>query len=212
MPLEIHAYTLGPLDNNTYLLVDTGTQLAAIVDPAFDSLTLVETLRENHWQPAAIWITHAHFDHIAGVAELLCAWGNPLPIFLHPADLPLWQSGGGAGYFGFQIEPGPTPTEMLRDGQTVTLGDSQLLVMHVPGHSLGHVVYYSQPAQALLSGDVLFQGSIGRTDLPGGDFDGLVSGIKQKLFTLPDDTRVYPGHGPSSTIGMEKAHNPFLVD
>jgi glyoxylase-like metal-dependent hydrolase (beta-lactamase superfamily II) len=210
MSLEIYTFTLGPLENNTYVAVDTETKMAVVIDPAFDSAEIAEVARQKGWQLSAIWITHAHFDHIAGVEELTKAWGKPIPVGIHPADISLWQSGGGAGYFGVRFNSGPTPTQLFEDNGTLTLGKSQFQVYHIPGHSRGHVVIYSEESQALFCGDVIFQGSVGRTDLPGGDFDELIAGIQKKVMTLPDDTRLLPGHGSESTVGRERETNPFL--
>ncbi|MDD5369926.1 MAG: MBL fold metallo-hydrolase [Anaerolineaceae bacterium] len=210
MSLEILSFVLGPLANNTYLIADLTTGAAAIVDPSFDSTQVVQALRQRGWRLEAIWITHAHFDHIAGVAEVNKGWGAPVSVALHPEDLPLWESKGGARSFGVTIDPGPAPDTMLSGGQVLQLGDSHLEVRHVPGHSRGHVVIYSASAGALFCGDVIFQGSIGRTDLPGGDFDELVAGIRSQVLTLPDTTRLLPGHGPETTVGEEKLRNPFL--
>jgi glyoxylase-like metal-dependent hydrolase (beta-lactamase superfamily II) len=211
MSLEILSFVLGPLANNTYLAVDTSTGDAAIVDPSFDSTRVVQVLRQRGWQLEAIWLTHAHFDHIAGVAEVIRAWGATVPITLHPDDLPLWESKGGSQYFGVAIDPGPPPSAMFSDRQLLQLGESHLEVRHVPGHSRGHVVIYSASAEALFCGDVIFQGSVGRTDLPGGDFDELIAGIRSQVLTLPDSTRLLPGHGPETTVGEERLNNPFLV-
>lgn len=210
MSLEMLPFVLGPLDNNTYLLVDQETGSAVIIDPAFDCGEVVDIIRRKGWQLAAIWITHAHFDHIAGVPEVLAAWGKPVPVALHPADLPLWRSNGGADAFGFMLNPGPEPAFLVEDGQFLDLGESRVEVRLVPGHSQGHVMYYAAQIAALFCGDVIFRGSIGRTDLEGGNFDLLIEGIRAKVLTLPDNTRLFPGHGPDTTVEMEKKYNPFL--
>ncbi len=209
MPVEIHTYTLGPLENNTYLLVDSATRQAAIIDPSFDVQRLLPILQENGWQLAQVWLTHAHFDHIAGV-KLLCAAFPGLPVALHPADLDLWRNGGGAPIFGIQMDTGPEPSLPLAHAQMLALGESQVEVRHTPGHTRGHVVFYCAAAQTLFSGDLLFKHSVGRTDLPGGDENQLLQSIYTQVLTLPVETRLLSGHGPASTLQAEVEENPYI--
>jgi glyoxylase-like metal-dependent hydrolase (beta-lactamase superfamily II) len=213
--LHISTFVLGPLQNNVYLLEELETRRAVIVDPAYDSRRLLPILKEKHLDLQAIWLTHAHFDHFAGIAELIPqhpAAESPhrIPIGLHPADLPVWQSRGGADSFGFFIPPLPTPDLDFFDGQKLTIGPAVVEVRHVPGHSPGHVVFYLPDNKAVVCGDVVFRGSIGRTDLPGGDFQTLLNHIRSQVLSLPDVTRLLPGHGPATTIGAERMQNPFL--
>jgi glyoxylase-like metal-dependent hydrolase (beta-lactamase superfamily II) len=152
--------------------------------------------------------THGHCDHCGGNAGVVAATGAPLAI--HLADLPLLQSLEHQGrMFGVAFPPSPEPDVFLEAGQFVPVGETRFEVRHSPGHSPGHIVLVT-PGTAFV-GDVLFEGSIGRTDLPGGDFGQLIHSIKSQLLTLPDDTVVYSGHGPATTIGAERATNPFLV-
>jgi len=221
--MEISTFVLGPLQNNVYLLEDPETRRAVIVDPGYESRRLLPLLQEKNLELQAIWLTHAHFDHFAGVGELIPPVdrlvdqpGTPagtqrgISIGLHPADLPLWQSRGGADDFGFFIPPLPVPDLAFFDGQSLRFGSTHVEVRHVPGHSPGHVVFFLPEKKSVLCGDTIFQGSIGRTDLPGGDLDSLLNHIRSQVLSLPDDTRLMPGHGPATTVGAERRKNPFL--
>lgn len=209
MAPEIVRLVLGPMENNTYLLSDSGQ--AVVVDPSFDSETVLEVVGKRGWELTAIWLTHAHFDHIAGVQTIQQASGkDPLPVGLHTEDLPLWQQGGGARLFGMNIEPGPAPSIHFEHGQMLTLGSSQIEVRHAPGHTPGHVMFYSVDSAAMLVGDVIFYHGIGRTDLPGGSHDVLMRSIRDQVLTLPAQTRLLSGHGPETTVEEELAENPFL--
>jgi glyoxylase-like metal-dependent hydrolase (beta-lactamase superfamily II) len=210
MPLDIVLFTLGPLNNNTFLAADRATGQAALIDPAVGSETAVREAENRGWRLQAIWLTHAHFDHFSGAGEAVQAWGAQLPVGLHPADLPLWKQKGGAARFGMDIDPGPEPTLFFTPGEDLLLGESRLEVRFIPGHTAGHVVFYSAADKTAFCGDVIFSGSVGRTDLPGGDFDLLVAGIRREILTLPDDTRLLPGHGPATTVGRERKYNPFI--
>jgi hydroxyacylglutathione hydrolase len=208
--MEIQTYVLGPLENNTYLLADPNNGEAAVVDPSFGSRAIAEEAARHGWKIGQIWLTHAHFDHLAGVSELVNALSGPVRVGLHPADLALYYERGGADQFGISIPPGPEPVLFFSHGLVLKLGKASLEVRHVPGHTPGHVVFFAAVEKALLCGDVIFRGSIGRTDLPGGDFDTLITGIRTQVLTLPEDTRLLSGHGPESTVRIEKETNPFL--
>jgi glyoxylase-like metal-dependent hydrolase (beta-lactamase superfamily II) len=158
----------------------------------------------------SIWLTHAHFDHMGGTAELVDHSKPIPPVALHSKDLPLWRVQGGAAFFGMKIDPGPEPTIELFHGQDLHLGEQQFKVLHAPGHTAGHVMFYNQAREVCFCGDVIFQGSIGRTDLPGGDYDTLINSIQTQVMTLPDETVLLSGHGPQSSVGLEKQYNPFL--
>ena len=156
---------------------------------------------------SAIWLTHAHLDHVLGVACVREVTGAP--IYLHPGDRALYDELPQQGVlFGIPAPRPPAPQFELAHGQRLVLGSIEVEVRHVPGHSPGHVCFVAPGV--VFCGDVLFAGSIGRTDLPGGDFATLIAGIRRELLSLPDATVVYPGHGPATTIGAEKANNPFL--
>lgn len=209
--LEIVKFVLGPVMTNAYLIADPQSGDAAVIDPADKGQVILSAARKKGWRIANIWLTHAHFDHIAGAAELADGLSPAPPVALHPEDYPLWRLQGGAPYFGMKIDPGPEPTVDLYQGQALHLGSNQLEVRHVPGHTPGHVLFYCAPEGVAFVGDVIFQGSIGRTDLPGGDYDTLIKSIQTQVLTLPDETRLLSGHGPETTVGRERRANPFLA-
>jgi len=208
--LEIVTFTLGPAQTNAYLIADLEGREAAVIDPAWDGHLILAEAERRGWRIAHLWYTHAHFDHIGGAGAIANAL-NPLPLVaLHPADHVLWRAEGGAPLFGFKIDPGPEPTIDLGDGQVLKLGNTRLEVRFTPGHTPGHCVFYSAVDNVCFCGDLIFAGSVGRTDLPGGDGDALAASIKSKIFTLPDQTRLLSGHGPETTVGEERHSNPFV--
>ncbi len=208
--LEIKTLILGPVQTNTYLVADSDTRDAAVIDPAWDGELILSEARSRGWRIAHLWYTHAHFDHIGGAAEIADAL-NPLPLVaLHPNDHVLWRAGGGGAFFGFEIDPGPEPTIDFYQGQILKLGSVEFEVRFTPGHTTGHCVLYVESEKLCFCGDLIFNGSVGRTDLPGGDWDTLVNSIKTQIFILPDDTRLLSGHGPETTVGQEKQFNPYL--
>lgn len=210
--LSIVEFTLGPVQTNTYLIADPGTGEAVVIDPADRGDLIVAEAEKHRWRISNIWLTHAHFDHLAGAASVADRCAPPPPVALHPADYPLWRIQGGAPIFGMRIDPGPEPTIDLGHGQILHLGSNQFEVRHAPGHTPGHVVFYCPAENVLFCGDVIFNGSIGRTDLPGGDFNTLIASIESQVLTLPDKTRLLSGHGPETTVGTERRYNPFLVE
>ncbi len=216
--LDIVSFTLGPVMTNTYLLADTDTKEAAVIDPAWDGHIILNEAGKRGWNIRHIWVTHAHFDHMGGTAAVVEGL-NPSPVVaLHPADLPLWQSQGGAPLFGYRIQSTVLPNLDLTHGKTLKVGNHTFEVRHAPGHTPGHVMFYCadpgaerrQRAGVLFSGDVIFRRSVGRTDLPGGDWDTLLQSIRQQVLTLPDETRILPGHMEETTVGEERRGNPFL--
>ena len=208
--LEIKTLTLGPAETNAYLVADSDTRDAAVIDPAWDGGLILSEARSRGWRIAHLWYTHAHFDHIGGAAEIADAL-NPLPLVaLHPNDHVLWRAGGGGAFFGFEIDPGPEPTIDFYQGQILKLGSVEFKVRFTPGHTTGHCVLYVESEKLCFCGDLIFNGSVGRTDLPGGDWDTLVNSIKTQIFTLPDDTRLLSGHGPETTVRQEKQFNLFV--
>lgn len=208
--ISIVKLTLGPVETNTYLIADPDTKETIVIDPADRGDLIVAEAIKRGWHIASIWLTHAHFDHLAGVAAVADKCSPPPPVALHPADYPLWRMEGGAMFFGMHIDPGPEPSIDLYHGQILNVGTNQIEVRHAPGHTRGHVMFYSPTERLLFCGDVIFQGSIGRTDLPGGDFRTLLASIESQVLTLPDDTILLPGHGPKTTVGEERRLNPFL--
>ena len=208
--LEIIPFTLGLVMTNSYLVADSETGEAVVIDPADEGQVIVTTAKQRGWRIGNIWLTHAHFDHIAGAGEVADQLNPPPPVALHPDDYSLWRLQGGAPLFGMRIDPGPEPSIDLYHGQLLNLGSFQFEVRYTPGHTRGHVLFFCDQERIAFCGDVIFQGSIGRTDLPGGDFDTLISSIRNQVLTLPEDTRLFSGHGPETTVGREKKYNPFL--
>ena len=208
--LEIATFTLGPVQTNAYLVADSETRDAAVIDPAWDGQIILVEARKRGWRIAHLWYTHAHFDHIGGAGAIADGL-NPLPLVaLHPNDHILWRAEGGAPLFGYKIDPGPEPTIDLEQGQILKLGSVEFEVRFTPGHTAGHCIFYVASAQVCFCGDLIFHESVGRTDLPGGDWDILVNSIKTQVFTLPDETQLLSGHGPETTVGQEKKYNPFV--
>jgi glyoxylase-like metal-dependent hydrolase (beta-lactamase superfamily II) len=210
MSLEIATFTLGPVETNAYLIADSSSGDAAVIDPAWNGHIILAEALKRGWRIAHLWYTHAHFDHIGGAGAIADAL-NPLPLVaLHPADHDLWKDAGGASLFGFQIDPGPEPTIDFTHGQVLHLGNNSLEVRCTPGHTPGHVVLYCAAAGVCFCGDLIFAGSVGRTDLPGGSWEALEQSIQTQIYSLPDETRLLSGHGSETTVGKEKMSNPFV--
>jgi hydroxyacylglutathione hydrolase len=201
---------LGPLANNTYITADPQTRRADVIDPSFEPEVILQKAAQAGLQIEAVWLTHAHFDHIAGTAGLLAGLMPVPPVGLHPADLPLWRENGGARMFGYSIDAGPLPTLLLEHGQILSLGSSQVEVRHTPGHSPGHVVFYAAAVGVVFCGDLIFRRSVGRTDLPGSSTAQLAESIRSQIYTLPPEVRLLPGHGPETSVGEELADNPYV--
>jgi glyoxylase-like metal-dependent hydrolase (beta-lactamase superfamily II) len=210
--LEILTLTLGPAQTNAYLVADSETREAAVIDPSWDGYLILAEAQQRGWRIAHLWYTHAHFDHIGGAGEIADAL-NPLPLVaLHPEDHVLWRAGGGGAFFGYNIDPGPEPTIDLYQGQILRLGKVHLEVRFTPGHTRGHCVFYVAESGICFCGDLIFAGSVGRTDFPDGDFGTLERSIREQIYTLPDSTRLLSGHGPETTVGEEKRTNPFVSE
>jgi hydroxyacylglutathione hydrolase len=208
--LEIVSFILGPAQTNAYLVADAETKEAAVIDPAWDGHIILKAAQDRTWRIGHLWYTHAHFDHIGGAAAIADAL-NPLPhVALHADDHVLWRAGGGGPAFGFEIDPGPEPTIDFEHGMTLKLGSSDFEVRHTPGHTRGLCVLYVAKENVCFCGDLIFKGSVGRTDLPGGDWDALENSIRTQIFTMPDETRLLSGHGPETTVGYEKLNNPYV--
>jgi hydroxyacylglutathione hydrolase len=205
--LEVVALPNGQLAENCYLVADGATGEAVIIDPGEESSMFLAELDTRRWSLRAIWLTHAHVDHIMGVGAVRRATGAP--IHLHPLDRPLYDALPQYGaWLGMRLDPPPPPDLELRPGTEVRVGRYAYEVRFTPGHSPGSVSFVGHGM--VFGGDVLFNGSIGRTDLPGGDAATLLSTLQTQFLSLPDSTVVHSGHGPDTTIGVERLTNPFL--
>jgi hydroxyacylglutathione hydrolase len=193
---------------NCFIIADPSTRDAVLVDPGEEGELFIRRIEHERLSLRAVWLTHAHLDHVMGVQAVIDH--AKVPIYLHPADRPLYDNMKSQGqWLGVGAATAPPPDRDLNHGDRLTVGGCPFEVRHVPGHSPGGVAFVGDGV--VLSGDALFAGSIGRTDLPGGDGATLLTSIREQLLTLPDETVVYPGHGPETTIGTERSTNPFLT-
>jgi glyoxylase-like metal-dependent hydrolase (beta-lactamase superfamily II) len=207
--LLVHQLSVGPLQVNCFVVSCQKTHEAMVIDPGEEGPRILHLAESNGLDVKKVVNTHGHFDHIGANQPVKEATGATL--MLHKEDLPLLQNArASAQAYGLTVSPSPDPDEFLKEGDVFSVGEHSFSIFHVPGHSPGSICLFSDGH--LFVGDVLFAGSIGRTDLPGGDFDALVEGVREKLFQLPADTVVHPGHGPDTTIGREKQMNPFVGD
>jgi len=211
MAFQVHTVVSEPFMENTYLLWLAGREDAVVVDPGLEPDAVLEALAERGLRPAAILNTHGHGDHIAGNAALKEAFPDA-PLIIGVGDSPLLSDAmlNMSILFGFEVLS-PPADRLVREGETLEFAGIRFEVLDVPGHSPGHVVFIIRgKPDVVIGGDVLFRGSVGRTDFPGGSFEQLASGIRSKLWPLADESVVYPGHGPATTIGEEKRTNPFV--
>jgi len=207
--LTLRTYTVGPMDNNTFLIGDERSRDAVIVDPGFGSEDVLDEIRSEGWAVRLILNTHAHLDHVSENAAFADAFG--CGIGLHPADGPLMEAlSVQAGWFGVPAPRTVAPSLALADGMRVAIGGESVDVIHTPGHSPGSVCFAGP--DWVVVGDLVFAGGIGRADLPGGDYDTLISSIRSRILSLDDGVRLFPGHGPATTVGQERRTNPFLLD
>jgi hydroxyacylglutathione hydrolase len=209
---KVQSFENNPYQENTYILYDDSGE-CAIIDPGMETgkeqNAVVSFIRDHGLKPVLLLNTHCHIDHVLGNKFIFDQYG--LQPQFHINELPLLEAViSYAPSMGILYEPSPLPELYLPEEGTVEFGETQLHLVFAPGHSPGHLCFYDRRANLLIGGDVLFRGSIGRTDLPGGSFTQLIDNIEQKLFLLPDDCTVYPGHGRETTIGYEKQTNPFL--
>ena len=198
---------VGPIVTNCFIVGCESTKEAVVIDPGDDPDKILMKLAESELKVKYLMNTHGHFDHVSANKRMKKATGAPIAI--HPEDEPMFNElSQSAKMFGLESENSPPADIHLNEGDDISFGEITFKVLHTPGHSKGGICLYTKGH--LFAGDTLFSGSIGRTDLPGGDFDTLISSVRQKIFPLDDDTIVYAGHGPETTIGREKATNPFL--
>lgn len=209
MSLSLTSYTVGPLAENCYLLADDNSKTAVLIDPGEEAPLLLDELSKKGLELTAIWLTHAHFDHV-GAVEGITSF-HKVPVYLHPADKPLYEHAAEAARrWDIPFQQPTAPTTDLSADQVLKFGGADIRCLFTPGHAPGHISFYIPSENFVVAGDALFEGSVGRTDLPGGDAEQLLKSIKTQLLTLPDETIVYPGHMHKTTIGKEKRTNPFI--
>ena len=207
--LVVHQMSVGPLQVNCFIASCSKTKEAVVIDPGEEGERILHVAEKEDLKIRKVVNTHGHFDHIGANLHIVEKTGAELMI--HADDLPLLQNARNhAEVYGLSVNASPEPDRLLEQGDTFQVGELSFRVFHVPGHSPGGICLLTEGH--LFVGDVLFSGSIGRTDLPGGDFDSLVEGVRERLFALPDETIVHPGHGPDTTIGRERQINPFVGD
>lgn len=206
--MKIDWVTVGPFQENSYLLSDDAGKRGVLVDPGDEPSRILDMVRRRGVAIDAVWLTHAHLDHIGAVSAVRREWS--VPVLLHADDLPLYQRAAQqAAFYGLPFEQPADPDRIIQHGEELHLGETRFVVRHVPGHSPGHVVFLAE--SLMIGGDLLFAGSIGRTDLPMSDPDAMEASLAS-IALLDPDVVVYPGHGPVTSIGAELATNPFLVD
>lgn len=210
--IEIQEFVFNPFQENTFILFDE-TKECIIIDPGCstnqEGETIKSFLKDRELDLVKMVFTHGHLDHVCGAAFIHDEFG--LFPQCHSLDQDLLEQVVAQGRsYGFELQAPPTPGKFLDEGDHIGFGNSSLKVLHTPGHSRGHIVLHNEAQKFLITGDVLFYGSIGRTDLHGGDYDTLIRSIQNKILPLADETKVYSGHGPSTTVGIEKLSNPYL--
>ena len=210
--ISIRSFVFNPIKENTYILFDE-TKECVIIDPGcYDNAERAELsgfIKDNNLKPVKLLNTHCHLDHIFGNGYVADTY--KLKLEMHQGEIPVLASYmQTAAVYGMDAEPSPEPSVFLNEGDIITFGNSKLEIVHTPGHSPGSITFYNTTQKFMIAGDVLFYGSVGRTDIPGGNHDVLSESITNKLLPLGDDFIVYSGHGPITTIGAEKKHNPFL--
>ena len=210
--MKIETFTFNDFSENTYVLYDD-SGFCIVIDPGCNSLDERNQLKgfidSNDLTPQFVFNTHCHIDHVLGNRFVTEAYN--ISLHAHKGEVPVLDSCEMVSkMYGIPYDPSPSIDTFIQEGDAVTFGNTSLKTLFTPGHSPASISLYHAPSSTLIAGDVLFRQSIGRTDLPGGNFDTLIHSIRSRFFTLPDDTIVYPGHGPETTIGYEKAYNPFL--
>jgi len=208
-PPDVIMLTNGAFAENCYLVADRDAGEVILVDPGEEADLFLARIESEQLALSAVWLTHAHLDHVLGVAEIKERTG--VPVWLHPADRPLYDHvpAQAATLVGMQVPAPPPPDHEIVPGHALSVGTCAFDVRYVPGHSPGSVAFVGEGMAFV--GDAVFAGSVGRVDLPGGDGPTLIRSIREQILTLPDETVLYPGHGPATTVGRERATNPFLT-
>lgn len=210
-PIEILTRTLGPIETNAYIVGDRASGQAILIDPVDDAPQLVKAAADAGFEIALILATHAHFDHVLASAALKELTGAPFVLHTEAAPMLRDLPAQGQMFFGSPFPPAAEPDRLITsEDEIIELGAIRLHPLYTPGHAPGHLAFYMPAQKVVFSGDALFAGSIGRTDLPGGSTDLLIGSIVHKLLTLDDDVRVLPGHDEATTIGIERRENPYL--
>ncbi|MFC1707750.1 MBL fold metallo-hydrolase [Planctomycetota bacterium] len=209
--MRVETVSIGMFQAQAHIAIDEATSECAIIDTGENGVGIKEAVDRIGAKPVFVLLTHGHIDHAGGLAEMRRCYPE-VPIRMHKGDLPYVENMVTQGrMFGVEVEPAPPLDTFLHGGEQIDIGSGVCLkVIATPGHSPGGVVFYEPHAHVAFVGDTLFQGSIGRTDLPGGSAKTLLSSLRERVLTFPEETRCYTGHGPSTTVGEEKAHNPFL--
>jgi len=206
----LEGFPVGPIQANCYIVGDENSHKGVVIDPGDEADRILERLAHHNLEAEIIFNTHGHFDHVGGNKKLKEVTGAKIAI--HPDDVHyLNKLSESAAAWGMAAENSPPPDMLLADGQVVEADGLRFTVLHTPGHSPGSVSLVLEGTDIVFTGDLIFAGSIGRTDFPGGDYNALIQSVKEKIFTLGDDVRILSGHGPQTTVGFEKQHNPFFT-
>lgn len=210
--MEVYKLVFSPIEINTYIIADNSGNCAIIDCGCYEEaecIELTDFIAAHSFKPVTLLNTHCHLDHVFGNGFILSKYG--LKTISHAEDEPNRINAPRQSLlFGLEMETPPEPASFIQDGEKVFFGNEEMIALHVPGHTAGSIAFYSEKHSIVFTGDALFAGSIGRTDLPGGNFDTLINSIRSKLFTLHPETVVYPGHGPKTTIERELRNNPFF--
>ena len=206
----IEQLTVGSFETNCYILRSSEAQKdCLLIDAGLEAEPLIDYLSENHLNPLAVILTHGHIDHIAGLVFLQKNWPE-IKVYIHKLDVPMLEGKDNLSEFTGQTLSRLKADFLLEDGQVIEIAGIKLKVFHTPGHTPGSICLYSSDDKIVFAGDTIFAGSVGRTDFPGGSSEQLLKSIKEKLLSLPDNTKILPGHGPATSVAIEKKQNPFL--